>query len=219
MMKSLYRAVPWSEVKVIGFDLDGTLYDEFDFISQVYRPISSELSKYSFLSEIEIYDKMISRWKEKGSSYNKIFEEILADSAINGKQKKEVISECLSIYHNFKPKIELNEFVRSILIEIHKSYELFIVTDGNALLQRAKFDSLGLKQWIKEENLGLCGAYGPNFAKPSIKILKVLEIFRLANPLPHVLYFGDREVDMVFASNSGFTFSQVHCMVPAVDRM
>jgi histidinol phosphatase-like enzyme len=75
---------------------------------------------------------------------------------------------------------------------------------------------LGLASWFKEENLGLCGAHSPNYAKPSIGILQTLEIFKQANPLPNVLYFGDRKVDMNFASNSGFNFFQVHCMLPVV---
>jgi phosphoglycolate phosphatase-like HAD superfamily hydrolase len=215
-MKSLYQGIPWNEIEVIGFDLDGTLYNEFEFISQVYRPIASELSKFTLSFESEIYAKMISRWKEKGSTYNKIFEEILVKSDIGTQQKEEVIRSCLSIYHNFKPEIKLSRFVRDFLIEVCENYKLFIVTDGNVQLQKAKFDCLGLDNWFKQENLGFCGAYGPDFAKPSIRILKTLEIFRLANPLPSVLYFGDRQVDMIFASNSGFHFSQVHCLIPVV---
>jgi hypothetical protein len=40
MMKYLSNSVDWEEVHTVGFVVNGTLYDEMEFISQVYRPIS-----------------------------------------------------------------------------------------------------------------------------------------------------------------------------------
>ena len=45
MMKYLYPQIDWEPIKYVGFDLDGTLYDESNFISQVYEKIASVISK------------------------------------------------------------------------------------------------------------------------------------------------------------------------------
>ena len=45
MMKYLYPQINWEPIKYVGFDLDGTLYDESNFISQVYKKVASVISK------------------------------------------------------------------------------------------------------------------------------------------------------------------------------
>ena len=39
MLSALYPNINWSEIDCIGLDLDGTLYDEYEFIKQVYYSI------------------------------------------------------------------------------------------------------------------------------------------------------------------------------------
>lgn len=39
-MKYLSNSADWRGIHAVEFDIDGTLYDEMEFISQVYRPIS-----------------------------------------------------------------------------------------------------------------------------------------------------------------------------------
>ena len=216
MMKSFFPEILWSKITKVGFDIDGTLYDEYDFISQVYEPIANELSRVKTETPEEIYSSIISKWKEKGSAYNKIFEEALIDSEIQSDQRQEVIGNCLSIFREFKPNIKLTGYVESLLSEVHQNFEIFIVTDGNAQLQKSKFDSLKLNRWFKEENLGICGSHEESFAKPATKILGTLEAFASGVFDPNVVYFGDREVDLRFASNAGFEFIQVKCMNPVV---
>ena len=45
MTKSFIDRYSFSDYEYIGFDIDGTLYDEFSFVSQAYKPIASFLSK------------------------------------------------------------------------------------------------------------------------------------------------------------------------------
>ena len=39
-MKYLSKQIKWEEIRAIGFDLDGTLYDEFDFIKGSLEALS-----------------------------------------------------------------------------------------------------------------------------------------------------------------------------------
>ena len=45
MLKYLYPQINWNNINYVGFDLDGTLYDEADFIAQAYIKISNYLSQ------------------------------------------------------------------------------------------------------------------------------------------------------------------------------
>ena len=74
MLKYSHDNVDWNKIDFVGFDLDGTLYDEFDFISQVYRPIAIILAKATNNCPDAVYDRLLRRWTDMGSSYNKIFD-------------------------------------------------------------------------------------------------------------------------------------------------
>jgi hypothetical protein len=216
MLKYLYPEINWNEIDIIGLDMDGTLYNEIDFISQVYRPLAIKLATVDKRSQEEIYSWMLSRWLEKGSSYNKIFEEVLFGVNVSNKYKNKLISECLEIFRGFRPKIFLSEWVESLLDEMSKSFPLFLISDGSSELQILKFESLDLGRWIKSNNVGITGNFGVEFFKPSLKIIEKIEILRGGSYEGRVVYFGDRDVDEVFSNHAGFRFVRVNCMKPVV---
>ena len=74
MKRSLFNHQAIENCDHIGFDLDGTLYDEFDFIKQAYKEVlvqQDELIPAEYLKQA--YEFMCHRWLEKGSSYPYIF--------------------------------------------------------------------------------------------------------------------------------------------------
>jgi FMN phosphatase YigB (HAD superfamily) len=213
-MKFLYNSVQWNQVQAVGFDLDGTLYNEHDFISQVYQSISLELGAYCAHDANEIFHWMDKRWLDKGSSYPYIYSEVLDQFGCTG-DHHEAIKRCLKIYRNFKPQLVLNQDIREWLEELKREYPIFIVTDGNAKLQASKYLALGLDQWFKQENVGFTGYYGTDFYKPSIKIMDHMQLLHEVNA-QHVVFFGDRDVDQQFADAAGFMFIKVKCMQPEV---
>jgi putative hydrolase of the HAD superfamily len=214
MLKSLYPEISWNEIHIIGLDMDGTLYDEIDFISEVYRPIASKLACFAERDAEEIYSSMLLRWIEKGSSYNKIFEEVLLDININYENKKKLISECIEIFRGHKPEIILSKSVETILNEMSKDFNLFLVSDGFPLLQARKFKSLGLGRWISANNVGITGSFGAMFSKPATNIIEKIDILRGGDHEGSVVYFGDRDVDAAFSQNAGFNFVRVKNMKP-----
>ena len=192
--------------------MDGTLYDEVDFISQVYLPISCKIAIVATRSPEEIYSWMLSQWIEKGSSYNRIFEDVLSGINIDDNMKNMLISDCLACFRSFEPDIALSEWVESVLNEMRKNFGLFLVSDGSGQLQTKKFESLDLGRWIDHINLGITGKFGADFYKPSIKIIDEIDILRRKSYKGRVVYFGDRNVDAVFSSQAGFDFVCVKCM-------
>ncbi|VBB05537.1 Hypothetical protein LUCI_0747 [Lucifera butyrica] len=205
MLKSLFPQVDWDTIKAVGLDVDGTLYDEFEFIAQVYKPIAQLLARVCRTGESEVYQSMIRRWLEKGSSYNRIFEEILSRHSVKAEDRPGSIAQCLLIYRNFRPNLVLPSRMKSLLEYIHGYYEIFIVTDGSFALQQKKVEALRLKRWVKSENVLISGKYGPEFQKPATLILSKLPLLQTVNP-DEIVFFGDREQDRQFAGNSGFHF-------------
>ena len=57
MMKSLFNKINWDKISYVGFDMDGTLYDEYEFISEVYKEISKLLKpeSISFMKALGLF--------------------------------------------------------------------------------------------------------------------------------------------------------------------
>ena len=216
MLKSLYPEIDWNGIEIIGLDMDGTLYDERDFIFQVYHPIASRLSLAGSRSSEEIHSWMFERWQEKGSSYNHIFEEVLSANNVRQDIKSQLISDCLRIFHDFSPNLCLSAAVKTVLDVMHRDFNLFLVSDGSNELQMRKFRSLNLGRWVTSSNVGISGKYGASYYKPAIRIIEKIEILKDVDYAGRVVYFGDRDVDAIFSNNAGFEFVRVNCMKPII---
>ena len=199
-----------SAIKCVGFDLDGTLYDEFVFIRQVYLSILMENAD-CFESIDSPYKYMLDRWLEKGSSYNHIFEEVFEKFSIGGLVKASFTSRALEIYRNFKPKLLLPQRNQYLLEMFRKKFEIFLISDGVSSLQKNKFFALKLDRFFSHGKTVFNGEMGAEFYKPNPSCFKVLG---LAFPPSEVIYFGDREIDREFALNLGIHFQPVYNMVP-----
>src|SRR5690554_5620600 len=137
MKRFLFSAL-YQEAKVIGFDLDGTLYDDFDFISRVYREIVEKAGGGPGRRE-EMMDFMLLRWLEKGSSYPFIFRETQEKYGL----RPDFVEKALMVYRNNSPSLNLSPRVKFLLHRIKKDGKgLFLVTDGNEKLQQKKVETL-----------------------------------------------------------------------------
>jgi len=215
MLKSLFPDIDWPRVRVVGFDMDGTLYDEAEFIWQCYLPISEYLAQtIPGGSARGIRVRMYRRWLEKGSSYNRIFSEVLADAGFPEEKQDELSLNCVEIFRRFKPGLNLPSRVRALLDEFRQQYPIFLVSDGSAELQSAKFRSLGLSEWFADGNVAISGVFGRGFQKPAVAILEKVEVVKSMDDNSAVVYFGDRDVDRMFCEAAGFQHVRVSCMVP-----
>ncbi len=214
MLKSLYPQIDWDVVRIVGCDMDGTLYDEADFIAQVYHGIANLLAETSHQKVEIIHAWMVQRWLQKGSSYPYIFYEAATRAGVSKREVEKKVDLCLEFFRNYQPVLALGSRVKTILDVLSVSYPLFLVSDGAATLQKRKFEALQLSRWFDLINVGISGSYGPEFCKPSIKIINKIGIFNKPY-LPHqILFFGDRRVDAEFAANAGFQFLRVASMHP-----
>lgn len=216
MLKSLFPDIPWQNIRAAGFDIDGTLYDEFDFIYNVYGEIAGYLGAKVRADPEKILLSMLGRWLEKGSSYPYIFSEMLEGSNMDANEQSTLIKDCLVIFRNHKPSIQLGKRVKYLLgLFRDKGYYLFIVSDGSAILQWNKFNALSLDGFFKREDVCISGDYGNEYQKPALKALDKLEELKKNEFQPdQVVYFGDRHIDKEFAHQAGFYFVGVQNMHP-----
>jgi FMN phosphatase YigB (HAD superfamily) len=219
MLKSLYPQVDWDAVRVVGLDLDGTLYDEADFIDQVYRPIAAIIAAACGSDPGLTHERLLRRWLEKGSSYPRIFEESLAEGGVEGPRAAEVIRRCVDTFRAFEPSLTLPPRVRTILHSLRERFPLLLITDGSERLQHRKIESLGLGRWFESGNIAVSGQYGAEYAKPAALILTRLALCTSLGSRRELVYFGDRDVDERFAADAGCQFVRVACMRPVNTRV
>lgn len=214
MLNTLYPDIPWNQIKCVGFDLDGTLYDEFDAIQQIYRSVLKQQSH--FFPEIPAaLTFMLNRWLEKGSSYNFIFGEAFDFFSNDLTRKEEFIQKALVLFRSYAPILSLAERNRYLLDIFQQQFDLFMISDGPSVLQRNKFKALGLNTFFKSEQLIFTGDHGKKFYKPKTDLFRRLaETSKWCYSNQEILYFGDRTIDEEFTRNLDIRFQKVHNMVP-----
>ena len=183
-------------IKAVIFDMDGTLYNEREYVMSGFRAVAEYLSvKYKM-------------------NCNKIFE-ILKSDFDNGLRKKnfdvlveklhlnaEKINNLVDIYRKHKPSISLYPDAKTILNKLKKEdLKLGLITDGWKESQENKISSLNLRDYF--DLIIITDAYGKEYRKPSEKPFKlVLSKFGLK---PNgTVYIGDNPLkDFVAAKKLG----------------
>lgn len=120
---------------VVAYDLDDTLYDEVDFVKSGFKEISNYLKDekyYSFMCEV---------FESEGSGkvFDKLIEKFSLDVNIN---------KLIEIYRFHTPSIVLPKESLEIL-EFARDFETAMISDGNYIMQKNKFEALGLNSFIE----------------------------------------------------------------------
>lgn len=152
---------------VIIFDLDDTLYEEKQFVFSGYLEVAKWISQFSNTNYKIIFDFMVSDFYNNGRG-------LVFDNALNQfyvKNKKN-IKKCLSIYRLHKPNIKLDKNIKTLLKYLALSNELYIVTDGNKIVQNNKIKSLNLDQYVKKAFITY--RYGLKSSKPSLNCFEMI---------------------------------------------
>ncbi len=128
--------------KAVIFDLDDTLYDEFDFVKSGYKAVADYLSvKYNYAYSI-ILDNMLERYRTNGR--DNLFDYILKKYNI---QNNGIIKKLLGIYRSHTPSIRLYEDAVSVLKKLKAmKIKTGLITDGIKIAQQTKVMSLGLDE-------------------------------------------------------------------------
>ena len=120
---------------VIVFDLDDTLYDEIDFVKSGFKEIEN------YLKDEKYYNFMYELFESEGSGrvFNKLINKFDLDVDIN---------KLIEIYRFHNPDIVLS--TESLeLLNFSKDFKTALISDGHYIMQKNKFDALGLDEFIE----------------------------------------------------------------------
>lgn len=120
---------------VIVFDLDDTLYDEVEFVKSGFKEISN------YLKDEKYYNFMCEVFESEGSG--KVFDSLIKEFSLDVN-----INKLIEIYRFHKPIITLSIDSLGIL-KYAKEFKTALISDGHYIMQRNKFDSLGLDEFIE----------------------------------------------------------------------
>ncbi len=143
---------------VIVFDLDDTLYEELSFVRSGFRAVADYLTPLIGIPQAQIVEALN---REVQTQREKVFDRFLLSQGI---KNQKVVKNCVSAYRGHEPKLHLFPEARTCLARLH-DYPIYIVTDGNKLVQRKKFLALGLDLFVRR--CFFTYAHGLHRRKPS----------------------------------------------------
>jgi putative hydrolase of the HAD superfamily len=158
--------VDYSNIKVIGFDADDTLWVNETYFREAEEEAGKLLSHYETLNKIdqELFKMEIKNLPTYGYGVKGFMLSMieLAIELSNGSVSNEIISKMLDIGKNMIHKpIELLGGVENVLKTLSKDYKLIVATKGDLLDQERKLEKSGLIDYFhhievlsekKEEN-------------------------------------------------------------------
>lgn len=132
---------------VVAFDLDDTLYREWDYVASGYRAVALELAKATGADAVEL-QRIIAEARPLG------FEAAL--KKLEGREgiKNFSIDSMIEIYRAHKPDIQLRPGAAELLeILGQRGIHTVLITDGSTRHQRAKIKALGLEKYFKPDDI------------------------------------------------------------------
>ncbi len=132
-------------MKAVIFDLDDTLYREYDYVLSGFRAVAKFVTKECGLDDKRIFDQLVSIVEQNGRG--KVFNVLCAQHDLD---QERFVKKMVTAYRTHLPNINLFDGVEEILSELHnKSCMIGLITDGMASVQRNKVKVLGLEDHMQ----------------------------------------------------------------------
>ena len=180
---------------IIVFDLDEVLYDEKTYVISGFRAVSEFLEKDEAIPKKIIFEYLKRRLK---NGRERIFNDLLDNFRIYSQKNLE---KCISVYRTHTPKIKLYSDAKDCLKRL-KNYPLYIVTDGNKMVQKNKIKALNLENHVKKTIL--TSNYGSRNSKPSTFCFQKICDMEKTSPTNLVYIGDDPHKDFVGLKREGF---------------
>ena len=180
---------------IIVFDLDEVLYDEKTYVISGFRTVSEFLEKDEAIPKKIIFEYLKRRLK---NGRERIFNDLLDNFRIYSQKNLE---KCISVYRTHTPKIKLYSDAKDCLKRL-KNYPLYIVTDGNKIVQKNKIKALNLENHVKKTIL--TSNYGLRNSKPSKFCFQKICDMEKTSPTNLVYIGDDPHKDFVGLKREGF---------------
>ena len=167
----------------IVFDLDDTLYLERDYVHSGFRAVSrwaaARLGVRGFAEEAwRLFEEGV-----RGSIFQVAFKNM------DHEADPQTIKQMVQVYRCHRPDIRLLPDATQCLARIREKATLCMITDGPLSSQRAKCDSLGLRDifdWIV-----FTDEWGPQFYKPHPRSYRFVQERVRPRKCDRFVYVGD----------------------------
>lgn len=169
-------------MSVIVFDLDDTLYEEVTYVYSGFRAVAAYLNEKYALDLIGTERALRDVLNTQGRG--RVFDTVLKRE---GLWSSSTVAACVSTYRGHTPDISLSEDAIKVLKRL-AGHSLYIVTDGNKLVQHRKLEALGAYSIVNK--CFITHRYGLHYAKPSPYCFKRIAEFEKKLP-EEIVYIGD----------------------------
>jgi putative hydrolase of the HAD superfamily len=146
-------------IKAIIFDLDDTLFNEFDYVLSGYKAVNKWITNKFKVSGF--YETAIHLFKlgERKLVFNKTLE------YLNIKYDEKLIKNMVDVYRKHYPDIEIYEDAKWVLSHINRTVKIGLISDGYLCSQKNKLKALNIKDFFQA--VVLTDHFGKNNWKPS----------------------------------------------------
>jgi putative hydrolase of the HAD superfamily len=163
------------------FDLDDTLYPELTFVHSGFQAVAEYLELNFGIASSDSFEFMLNSLKSDGRGA--VFNSLLNHHGMNSNI---MVKKCVSVYRNHTPNISLNTDAQDFLGSIQGP--VFLVTDGNKLVQAKKVDALKLESSFTK--IYITHRYGIHNCKPSTHCFELIRE-SLKCKWTDLIYVGD----------------------------
>lgn len=185
-----------SVIKGVVFDLDDTLYDERSFVEGGFKLVSLDLQKIVGIDSEFLFNELTDILDRDGRGF--IFDTILKKYNV---YSKETVGKLVTLYRSHAPSIHVYDGVQDMLSHLHERYQLGLITDGLAFVQKNKMAALGIGSYFDE--IIYTDELGDGKAKPNPYAFQKIVIDFGINPKEGV-YVGDNPYkDFIGAKRMG----------------
>ena len=197
----------WFENKeAVIFDLDGTIYNEWDYLSQAYRAIGRNAEDHFGISELQVYGFLENEFLTAGRSG--LFDKLIEKFGLPAEFKQ----EALSILRNAEMSEKLacySEIKECLQWLAGRQKQIFIVTNGNVIQQKNKIRNIAFGGLLDHIQVIYADEIKP---KPDPEVFFYLQKKYQVRP-EEIVMIGDSITDESFAAAAGIDFIHVKNMI------
>jgi len=182
-------------IHAVLFDLDDTLYPEWQFYESGFATVATELARRGVGDEALLRKRMefLHHHQGRGGVFDHLAQEFHFPP--------EWVPALVRLFHEHRPRVHLPNESVATLKELRPHYRLGIITDGHAAVQRRKIRALDVESLVDAvvvtDDRGR--AYWKPHPQPVLDCCALLNV----NPRDAVLVGDNPERDVLAAQSAG----------------
>jgi putative hydrolase of the HAD superfamily len=183
--------------RVVVFDLDDTLFPEWQFVLSGFAAVDEWLQTTHKISGFESFARELFQAGSRGNIFD------LALAKLGREPKKSLIQQMLRIYREHPPKIQLYEDAAWAINYFRARGPLGLLSDGYLVTQQNKFAALNIAEAF--EAVVFSDALGRECWKPSPEPYRRIMQAIAGEPSEFVYVADNPAKDFVTARNLGWS--------------